>query len=136
MAVLAAAAAAAAAARRDDSAKPGDTPSPPHEIRRRAPRAMFSDLGGSASAGEAAGAAAGLEPPPRMACALCRRRKLRCNRQLPCDSCTRLGFDCLYSEQSRTPPATRRPRTLPPDGRTGTLSPLHVTDRDDDTTMF
>jgi hypothetical protein len=38
---------------------------------------------------------------PRMACTLCRRRKMRCNRQTPCDSCTRLGFVCIYENNKQ-----------------------------------
>ncbi|KAL2064068.1 hypothetical protein VTL71DRAFT_4562 [Oculimacula yallundae] len=33
----------------------------------------------------------------RMACAFCRRRKLKCNKELPkCQSCLKFGFDCEY----------------------------------------
>jgi hypothetical protein len=33
----------------------------------------------------------------RMACAFCRKRKLRCDRQMPkCNSCQRFGYDCEY----------------------------------------
>lgn len=39
----------------------------------------------------------------RNACTICRKRKMRCNRQLPCDTCVRLGFDCVYS--SPRPPS-------------------------------
>ncbi|CZT01207.1 uncharacterized protein RAG0_08943 [Rhynchosporium agropyri] len=35
--------------------------------------------------------------PSRMACAFCRRRKLKCNKELPkCQSCLKFGFDCEY----------------------------------------
>lgn len=34
----------------------------------------------------------------RMACAFCRKRKLRCNREVPkCDSCLKFGYDCEYA---------------------------------------
>lgn len=33
-----------------------------------------------------------------MACAFCRKRKLRCNREVPkCDSCLKFGYDCEYA---------------------------------------
>lgn len=36
-------------------------------------------------------------------CLHCRRRKVRCNKTLPCDNCMRLGFQCTF------PPPGRRP---------------------------
>lgn len=55
------------------------------------------------------GPAATLEPsngsnnyvprPKRIACIVCRRRKLKCDSQRPsCGSCSRLGHDCAYDE--------------------------------------
>ena len=35
--------------------------------------------------------------PVRMACSFCRKRKLRCNREMPkCDSCLKFGYECEY----------------------------------------
>lgn len=37
--------------------------------------------------------------PKRVACVVCRKRKLKCDGQKPhCGSCARLGHDCAYSE--------------------------------------
>ena len=37
--------------------------------------------------------------PKRIACILCRKRKLRCDGQKPsCGTCSRLGHDCAYDE--------------------------------------
>lgn len=37
--------------------------------------------------------------PKRIACVVCRRRKLRCDGQRPrCGTCSRLGHDCAYDE--------------------------------------
>ncbi|KAH8783527.1 fungal-specific transcription factor domain-containing protein [Hyaloscypha sp. PMI_1271] len=33
----------------------------------------------------------------RMACSFCRRRKLKCDRRTPCESCQKFGFDCKYA---------------------------------------
>ncbi|CAG8137213.1 unnamed protein product [Penicillium olsonii] len=52
------------------------------------------------------------KPPPRevgwtlqhRSCHDCNRRKVRCNREYPCDNCVRLGIECTF------PPPGRRPR--------------------------
>lgn len=37
--------------------------------------------------------------PKRIACVVCRRRKLRCDGKRPsCGTCTRLGHECAYDE--------------------------------------
>lgn len=40
-------------------------------------------------------------------CNACNRRKVRCNKQSPCDNCVRLGFECTF------PPPGRKARTRP-----------------------
>lgn len=77
---------------------------------------MFSDVG--IISGQSHNDGFRDEPPPRMACALCRRRKLRCNRQLPCDSCTRLGFDCVY-EAAKSQHGPKKHRVQKPDSPSG-----------------
>jgi hypothetical protein len=89
---------------------------------------MFSDI---AAAGHSHNDGFRDDPPPRMACALCRRRKLRCNRQLPCDSCTRLGFDCVY-EASKSQQALRKHRVQKSDNPTGLYLPPHTYVSSDD----
>lgn len=42
----------------------------------------------------------------RRSCHDCNRRKVRCNKSLPCDNCERLGFECSY------PPPGRKPRKI------------------------
>ncbi|KIM94366.1 hypothetical protein OIDMADRAFT_87098, partial [Oidiodendron maius Zn] len=45
------------------------------------------------------------------ACAFCRVRKLRCDKQVPkCSSCQRLGRECLYTLQRSL---QSRPRAKP-----------------------
>lgn len=40
--------------------------------------------------------------PKRLACMICRKRKLRCDGNRPrCATCTRLGHDCAYDEVRR-----------------------------------
>lgn len=36
-------------------------------------------------------------------CIHCRRRKVRCNKTLPCDNCVRLGFQCAFPAPGRKP---------------------------------
>lgn len=43
-----------------------------------------------------------------LSCKSCRRRKVRCNRQSPCDKCIQSGLDCVF-------PGARKPRR-PADG--------------------
>ena len=49
------------------------------------------------------GAAAGEVPKPkRLACMICRKRKLKCDGAKPsCSTCTRLGHSCAYDEVRR-----------------------------------
>lgn len=55
----------------------------------------------------------------RMACLLCRRRKLKCNRQTPrCDSCIKLQQECVYGVV-RVKKSTRKDRTKTLEGRLG-----------------
>lgn len=40
--------------------------------------------------------------PKRIACVVCRRRKLRCDGKRPsCGTCSRLGHECSYDEQRK-----------------------------------
>lgn len=60
----------------------------------------------------------------RMACALCRRRKLKCNRQVPsCDSCIKLQQECVYGVV-RIKKATRKDRTQTLEGRLAQIERL------------
>ena len=38
---------------------------------------------------------------PKQACNNCRRRKIKCSRELPCDKCQRLLLSCSYSDVLR-----------------------------------
>ncbi|KAI0482631.1 hypothetical protein GGR56DRAFT_685544 [Xylariaceae sp. FL0804] len=71
----------------------------------------------SASAARSLARAKGREKP-QLSCNFCRKRKLRCDRRQPCDSCTRLGQASSCSFPYTQPPIT--PRT------TGTGTPVSV----------
>lgn len=62
-----------------------------------------------------------LAPPPKpsfkQACDNCRRRKIKCSRELPCDKCQRLLLSCSYSDVLRR--KGPKFRTLYP------LAPIH-----------
>ncbi|KAK4145567.1 putative fungal-specific transcription factor, partial [Dichotomopilus funicola] len=48
---------------------------------------------------------------PQLSCNLCRRRKLRCDRQHPCSCCTARGLACTYPEKSQASgPAAHLPK--------------------------
>ncbi|KAJ5669680.1 hypothetical protein N7462_010750 [Penicillium macrosclerotiorum] len=42
-------------------------------------------------------------PRVRLSCEACRQRKVKCDKQSPCTSCTRLGFVCVPVERARLP---------------------------------
>ncbi|KAI0482595.1 hypothetical protein GGR56DRAFT_663435 [Xylariaceae sp. FL0804] len=46
---------------------------------------------------------------PQLSCFLCRRRKLKCDRQHPCTTCARRGFNCTYAAQQSNTPVPRNP---------------------------
>jgi hypothetical protein len=44
----------------------------------------------------------GIPKPKRIACVICRKRKLKCDGSKPsCSTCTRLGHNCAYDEVRR-----------------------------------
>src|SRR5271167_1498404 len=44
----------------------------------------------------------GVPKPKRIACVICRKRKLKCDGSKPsCSTCTRLGHNCAYDEVRR-----------------------------------
>ncbi|KAF7131443.1 hypothetical protein CNMCM5793_004668 [Aspergillus hiratsukae] len=57
------------------------------------------------------------EKPCKQACDNCRRRKIKCSRELPCDKCSRLLLSCSYSDVLRR--KGPKFRTLYP------LAPIH-----------
>ena len=57
------------------------------------------------------------QPKPKQACDNCRRRKIKCSRELPCDKCKRLLLSCSYSDVLRR--KGPKFRTLYP------LAPIH-----------
>ncbi|KAL3447975.1 fungal-specific transcription factor domain-containing protein [Aspergillus insuetus] len=42
-------------------------------------------------------------------CITCRRRKVRCNKRLPCSHCIRAGIECIFPPPGRAPRKTKRP---------------------------
>ncbi|KAI0424994.1 fungal-specific transcription factor domain-containing protein [Xylaria sp. FL1042] len=49
---------------------------------------------------------------PQLSCHLCRKRKLKCNREQPCSSCTQRGLDmsCTYSSNTELSPSVDKGR--------------------------
>jgi len=67
--------------------------------RNRSPSGDAADANGgdAASGGDNA-----VPKPKRIACIICRKRKLKCNGSKPsCSTCTRLGHSCAYDEVRR-----------------------------------
>lgn len=46
------------------------------------------------------------KPPKALACVLCQRRKVKCDRQLPCQNCFKAGEQCIPTTLAR--PRRRR----------------------------
>lgn len=65
------------------------------------------------------------KPSPKQACDNCRRRKIKCSRELPCDKCQHLLLSCSYSDVLRR--KGPKFRTLYP------LAPIHPLSRNDAT---
>lgn len=40
-------------------------------------------------------------PEVQIPCNICRKRKVKCSKELPCSNCQRLGFECSYDDPSR-----------------------------------
>lgn len=68
------------------------------------PSSLTSNVASSAPQGTPA-----LNP---RSCVICRRRKVRCNKQYPCSNCAKAKVQCIFPAPER---AKRRPRK-PPDG--------------------
>lgn len=65
----------------------------------------------------------GLPRPKRIACVVCRKRKLRCDGGRPsCGTCARLGHDCAY-EQIRRKSGPKRGYVKALEARLGTNLP-------------
>lgn len=69
--------------------------------RNKRPRSPPRELNGAAD-GAANGGDSTIPKPKRIACIICRKRKLKCDGTKPsCSTCTRLGHDCAYDEVRR-----------------------------------
>jgi len=65
--------------------------------KRRSSNGEVSGMQNTADGGEAT-----VPKPKRIACIICRRRKLKCDGTKPsCSTCTRLGHNCAYDEVRR-----------------------------------
>jgi hypothetical protein len=65
--------------------------------RNKRQRSQEGETNGNASGGES-----NVPKPKRIACIICRKRKLKCDGTKPaCSTCTRLGHDCAYDEVRR-----------------------------------
>lgn len=63
---------------------------------------MVSDLNADGGADGGAGGNSSVPKPKRLACMICRKRKLKCDGLKPsCSTCTRLGHNCAYDEVRR-----------------------------------
>ena len=54
---------------------------------------------------------------PQLSCELCKRRKVKCNRELPCDQCYKLskGRSCVYKDTLLPASSDRASDTVSPD---------------------
>jgi hypothetical protein len=65
--------------------------------RRRSPSAAANNVTPPEEAADS-----GVPKPKRIACVICRKRKLKCDGLKPsCSTCKRLGHDCAYDEVRR-----------------------------------
>ena len=65
--------------------------------RQRSPAAEVNGAADGASGGDS-----NIPKPKRIACIICRKRKLKCDGTKPsCSTCTRLGHSCAYDEVRR-----------------------------------
>ncbi|KAB5580809.1 fungal-specific transcription factor domain-containing protein [Coniochaeta sp. 2T2.1] len=63
---------------------------------------MVSDQNGEAANEAGSGGNSSVPKPKRLACMICRKRKLKCDGLKPsCSTCTRLGHNCAYDEVRR-----------------------------------
>jgi hypothetical protein len=63
---------------------------------------MVSDANGEAANENGSGGISSVPKPKRLACMICRKRKLKCDGLKPsCSTCTRLGHSCAYDEVRR-----------------------------------
>jgi hypothetical protein len=68
--------------------------------RNKRQRSPVGDANGTADGGSAGDS--NVPKPKRIACIICRKRKLKCDGSKPsCSTCTRLGHDCSYDEVRR-----------------------------------
>ncbi len=75
-----------------------NTGNKPANKRRRTPN-EDDDNGGADRTGDHDN---GVPKPKRIACVICRKRKLKCDGSKPsCSTCTRLGHNCAYDEVRR-----------------------------------
>lgn len=71
-----------------------------NNARNKRPRSPSNDANGGGDA--ASGGDATVPKPKRIACIICRKRKLKCDGTKPsCSTCTRLGHSCAYDEVRR-----------------------------------
>lgn len=48
-------------------------------------------------------------PLHHRSCVTCRRRKVRCDKRLPCANCSKASIDCVFPNPGRAPRKTRKP---------------------------
>lgn len=82
--------------------------------------------GGSASASEkhATSTAARPAPNPKLrSCAVCRRRKVRCDKASPCANCRRANIACVFPSDDRPPRWARRLERLATETASASATP-------------
>lgn len=76
-----------------------DQPIPHGESTRTSVDGPDSQFANNSNSNNNEGNASWVPRPKRVACIVCRKRKLRCDGMKPsCGSCARLGHDCAYNE--------------------------------------
>ncbi|TGO49338.1 hypothetical protein BCON_0213g00150 [Botryotinia convoluta] len=75
---------------------------PPQQTTNLRPNSSLRDTGNMAGGFDGNGGDSTIPKPKRIACIICRKRKLKCDGSKPsCSTCTRLGHDCAYDPVRR-----------------------------------
>ncbi|KAF5870051.1 putative binuclear zinc transcription factor protein [Botrytis fragariae] len=75
---------------------------PPQQTTSLRPNSSLRDTGNMAGGIDGNGGDSTIPKPKRIACIICRKRKLKCDGSKPsCSTCTRLGHDCAYDPVRR-----------------------------------